>query len=139
MLVVLLFLAATRTRRRSDHVRMMIYGLVGLVTFVLTLSAVLAVLTFLGLMSPWLLLAFTFSIACGQALHIPSWQASVGDLVPKAHIPQAVALNGMGFNLMRSTGRGTETRSGGQTGCLRRRQTGYTARTFYRAPDMAVN
>ena len=39
---------------------------------------------YLGLMTPWLLLAFTFLIGCGTALNNPAWQASVGDMVPRA-------------------------------------------------------
>ena len=64
----------------------------------------LALMTFLGLLSPWLLLAFTFLIGCGIALHNPSWQASMGDIVPREDLPSAVTLNSMGFNLMRSVG-----------------------------------
>lgn len=72
--------------------------------FMLVVSAILAALTWAGLLGPWGLLGFTFAIGCGAAMHLPSWQASVGDLVPREHLPQAVMLNGMGFNLMRSTG-----------------------------------
>lgn len=70
----------------------------------MTASIALAVLTFQGLMTPWLLLFFTFLIGCGTALHNPSWQASIGDLVPRSDIPSAVTLNSMAFNLMRSIG-----------------------------------
>ncbi|RUX64371.1 MFS transporter, partial [Mesorhizobium sp. M2A.F.Ca.ET.040.01.1.1] len=34
----------------------------------------------------------------------PSWQASVGDMVPRAKVPAAVALNSLGFNITRSVG-----------------------------------
>ncbi|MCW5720152.1 MAG: MFS transporter [Devosia sp.] len=67
-------------------------------------SAVLAVVAFLGLLNPWLLLAFTFLIGCGTALFNPSWQASMGDIVPREDLPGAVTLNAMGFNMMRSVG-----------------------------------
>lgn len=70
----------------------------------MAVSIALAVCAFNGLLTPWLLLAFTFLIGCGTALHNPSWQASMGDLVPRADLPSAVALNSMGFNLMRSVG-----------------------------------
>jgi hypothetical protein len=49
-------------------------------------------------MPPWLLLSFTFLIGCGTALHNPSWQAAVGDMVPRSNVPAAVALNSMSFN-----------------------------------------
>ncbi|RDE09931.1 MFS transporter [Pelagibacterium lacus] len=64
----------------------------------------LAVMTWLGLLTPWLLLAFTFLIGCGTALFNPSWQASMGDLVPREELPGAVTLNSVGFNMMRSVG-----------------------------------
>src|SRR5690606_30024191 len=67
-------------------------------------SAVLAVMAFMGLLTPWLLLSFTFLIGCGTALFNPSWQASMGDIVPRHDLPGAVTLNAMGFNMMRSVG-----------------------------------
>lgn len=73
-------------------------------TFMLTISILLAIFTFAGLMTPWTLLLFTFLIGCGTALNNPSWQASVGDMVPRHHLPQAVALNSVNFNLSRSVG-----------------------------------
>ncbi len=73
-------------------------------TFMLLVSVVLALTAYSGLMTPWLLLTFTFLIGCGAALNNPSWQASVGDMVPRTDLPAAVALNSMGFNLTRSVG-----------------------------------
>lgn len=67
-------------------------------------SLVLAVFAFMGLLNPWLLLTFTFLIGCGGALFNPSWQASMGDIVPREDLPGAVTLNAMGFNMMRSVG-----------------------------------
>ena len=72
--------------------------------FLLAVSASLAVAAWLGLLNPWLLLGFTFLLGCGTALNNPSWQASVGDIVPRADLPAAVALNSVGFNLTRSVG-----------------------------------
>ncbi len=72
--------------------------------FMLCVSAALAVAAWLGVLTPWSLLAFTFLIGCGTALNNPSWQASVGDIVPRADLPAAVALNSVGFNLTRSVG-----------------------------------
>ena len=72
--------------------------------FMLVVSVALALVAYAGCMTPWLLLAFTFLIGCGTALHNPSWQASVGDMVPRADVPAAVALNSMSFNLTRSVG-----------------------------------
>jgi len=72
--------------------------------FMMVVSVALTVMAFQGWLSPWLLLGFTFLIGCGTALHNPSWQASMGDIVPRADLPSAVAVNSMGFNLMRSIG-----------------------------------
>jgi MFS family permease len=70
----------------------------------MVVSAGLAIFAVAGLLTPWLLLAFTFFIGCGTALHNPSWQASMGDLVPREDLPAAVTLNSMSYNLMRSIG-----------------------------------
>lgn len=72
--------------------------------FMLAVSVGLAVCTWAGLITPWLLLAFTFLIGCGTALNGPAWQASVGDMVPRAALPGAVAYNSMNFNTARSLG-----------------------------------
>jgi MFS family permease len=73
-------------------------------TAMLLVSVALAAVTFAGWITPWLLLVFTFLIGCGAALNGPAWQASVGDMVPRAALPGAVALNSMGFNVARSVG-----------------------------------
>jgi len=70
----------------------------------MVVSGLLAGLTYLGWMTPWLLLAFTFAIGCCGALHNPPWQTTVSDIVPRPDIPAAVTLNSIGFNLMRSVG-----------------------------------
>ncbi|CAN5319035.1 MFS transporter [soil metagenome] len=72
--------------------------------FMLVVSVVLAVFAWMGLLTPWLLLGFTFLIGCGSALNGPAWQASVGDMVPRPSLPAAVSLNSMNFNIARSVG-----------------------------------
>lgn len=72
--------------------------------FMLVVSVLLAVSAYMGTLTPWLLLAFTFLLGCGTALNNPSWQASVGDMVPRSDIPGAVTLNSMNYNLCRSVG-----------------------------------
>lgn len=72
--------------------------------FMLLVSLALAGVAWAGWVSPWLLLAFTFLIGCGSAFNGPAWQASVGDMVPRADLPGAVALNSMAFNIARSLG-----------------------------------
>jgi len=73
-------------------------------SFMLSVSAALALAAWFDMLTPWTLLSFTFLIGCGTALNNPSWQASVGDMVPRADLPAAVALNSVGFNLTRSVG-----------------------------------
>lgn len=73
-------------------------------TFMVLVSACLSLLAWQGLLSPWVLLSFTFLIGCGAAFNGPAWQASVGDIVPREHLASAVTLNSMGFNLARSLG-----------------------------------
>ncbi|MBB3388543.1 MFS family permease [Rhizobium sp. BK275] len=70
----------------------------------LVVSILLTACAILGWVTPGLLLFFTFLIGCGTALNNPSWQASVGDMVPRADLPDAVTLNSMGFNITRSVG-----------------------------------
>ena len=64
----------------------------------------LAVIAYIGHITPWTLLTLTFLIGCGVALYGPAWQSSVGEQVPREHIPAAVALNTMSYNLARTAG-----------------------------------
>jgi len=66
--------------------------------------AILALLTFIGHVSPWALLAFTFLLNIGSAMNNPAWQAIVPELVPREQIPDAVSLNGASNNLARAVG-----------------------------------
>jgi MFS family permease len=72
--------------------------------FMLTMSLGLAICTWSGVITPWLLLMFTFLIGCGGAFNNPAWQASVGEMVPRTQLAGAVALNSMCYNLARSVG-----------------------------------
>ena len=72
--------------------------------FMMTVALILSGVVALGQITPWLLLTLSFLLGCGTALHTPSWQASVGDVVPRPLIPEAVTLNSMGVNLTRSVG-----------------------------------
>ena len=66
--------------------------------------AVLAVLTFLGHISPWALLSFTFLLNVGSAMNNPAWQAIIPELVPRNLIPDTVSLNSASNNLARALG-----------------------------------
>jgi MFS family permease len=67
-------------------------------------AATMAILTFLDLMTPGLLLALGLVIGTGLALNLPAWQALVPDLVPRGLVASAVALNSAAFNAARAMG-----------------------------------
>lgn len=73
-------------------------------SFMLIVSILLTICAAAGLLTPWLLLTFTFLIGCGAATNTPAWQASVGDVVPRRDLSAAIGLNSVGFNLARSLG-----------------------------------
>nr|WP_188791699.1 MFS transporter [Salipiger pallidus] len=78
--------------------------MIGAQLFMMASAVLLTVLAWVGLMTPWLLVGLTFLIGTGSTFFNPSWQASMGDIVPRSELPSAVALNSMGFNAMRSVG-----------------------------------
>lgn len=98
--IMLLSLAAGALADTVDRRRIMLAAQ----TFMLLVSAGLAAMTWMGWITPWVLLTFTFLIGCGTAFNGPAWQASVGDMVPREDLAGAVTLNSMGFNMARSVG-----------------------------------
>jgi MFS family permease len=74
--------------------------------FMFLLSVALAICAWSGVLTPWSLLTFTFLIGCGTALNSPAWKASIADMVPRPVLSNAVALNGLNFNIARSVGPG---------------------------------
>ena len=67
-------------------------------------AAVLTVLTYLGGIDAAGLIALTFAIGIGSAMYQPAWGATVPEVVPRTDLVQAIALNGIGFNLARAIG-----------------------------------
>ena len=67
-------------------------------------AAALGVLTLIGFMSPWILLALTFALGLGAAMNTPAWQAIVPEVVSPSELQEAVALNAAGFNVARAVG-----------------------------------
>ncbi len=98
--VLLLGLLAGATADIFDRRRLLIFWQVWMLSSV----GVLAVLTFLGHVSPWTLLAFTFLLNIGSAMNNPAWQAIVPELVPRKLIPDTVSLNAASNNLARAVG-----------------------------------
>jgi predicted MFS family arabinose efflux permease len=98
--IMLLSLVAGAMADNMDRRRVMVSAQIGM----LAVSLALSICAWMGWVGPWTLLLFTFAIGCGSAFFAPAWQASVGDMVPRAEVPGAVALNSMGFNIARSVG-----------------------------------
>ncbi len=78
-------------------------ALVGL-SFATLAAATLTTLSAMGLTTPWVLLAFSSLIGGGVALYGPAWQASVSEQVKPEHLPGAVALGSVSYNIARSFG-----------------------------------
>jgi MFS family permease len=70
------------------------------------IAVVLAVVTFSGGMTPWLLLLLTLALSLGDAVESPAWRAIFPDLVKREDLSPALALNGIEFNLARAVGPG---------------------------------
>ena len=98
--VLLLGLLAGATADIFDRRKLLIFWQ----AWMLGSVGILAVLTFVGYVSPWALLAFTFLLNIGSAMNNPAWQAIVPELVPRAMIPETVSLNAASNNLARAVG-----------------------------------
>lgn len=83
-----------------DRRRIMLAAQIGM----LIASAVLAALTWKGVIGPYGLLFFTLAVGVGTALNAPAWQASVRVQVEPRDLPQAISLNTIAVNLGRSVG-----------------------------------
>jgi MFS family permease len=73
-------------------------------SWMLASAAVLGILTLVGATTPWVLLALTFALGLGTAMNAPAWQAIVPELVSRAELSAAIALNSASFNLARAVG-----------------------------------
>jgi MFS family permease len=79
-------------------------GLIAAQIWIALAGLLLAALAGLGLLGAWGLLALTFAIGAGTAVIFPAWAAVTPELVPQDDLVQAIALNGVGFNLARALG-----------------------------------
>ncbi len=98
--VLLLGLLAGATADIFDRRKLLIFWQ----AWMLGSVGILAILTFIGYVSPWALLAFTFLLNIGSAMNNPAWQAIVPELVPRELIPDTVSLNAASNNLARAVG-----------------------------------
>ena len=87
--VVILGLLAGATADIFDRRRLLIFWQ----AWMLTAVAILSVLTFFDIISPWILLILTFLLNIGAAMNSPAWQAIVPEVIPRAQLPDAVSLN----------------------------------------------
>ena len=72
--------------------------------FTMIAAVTLAVLTYAGAINATGLIALTFAIGIGAAMYQPAWGATVPEVVPRSDLVQAIALNGIGFNIARALG-----------------------------------
>lgn len=73
-------------------------------TWMVVAAAALGVLTLLGNVTPWMLLAFTFLLGVGAVMNDPAWQAITPEVVSARNFPAGIALNSVGFNAARAIG-----------------------------------
>jgi MFS family permease len=64
----------------------------------------LAVLVYTESITIWLLLSLSFITGVAQAFGGPAYQSLIPSLIPKEHLPNAIALNSIQFNLARVIG-----------------------------------
>lgn len=83
-----------------DRRKVALFGLF----FACAMATSLTVPAWAELVTPWSLLGFCFLIGAGVALYGPAWQASVGEQVCGEHLPAAVALGTISYNVARSFG-----------------------------------
>ena len=70
----------------------------------MTVAFILAVLVFSSHVRIWQILALSFVSGCAQAFGGPAYQSLIPTLVGKDHLPNAIALNSIQFNLARVIG-----------------------------------
>jgi MFS family permease len=78
-------------------------ALVGL-GFAVLCAAALTTLAAIGLTTPWVLLVSCSLIGSGVALYSPAWGASISEQVEAKHLPAAIALGSISYNVARSFG-----------------------------------
>lgn len=98
--VLLLGLPAGAMADVFDRRRLLLFW----ASWMLVAAALLSILTLSGAVGVATLLLLTFLLAVGAAMNGPTWQAIVPELVPRAELPNAIALNSAAFNLARAVG-----------------------------------
>ncbi len=80
------------------------YLLIGVQVYAITVSLLLAVLSWFGLVPPPLLLLFTFAIGLIGAVQLPAWQPLMTELVPREQFAAATRLDMVNVNGARALG-----------------------------------
>jgi MFS family permease len=70
----------------------------------MTVAFILAALVVTETIEVWMVITLSFISGCGQAFGGPAYQSLIPTLVGKDHLPNAVALNSIQFNLARVIG-----------------------------------
>ena len=70
----------------------------------MTAAFTLALLVYTGTVRVWLILTLSFITGIAQAFGGPAYQSLIPSLIPKEHLPNAIALNSIQFNLARVIG-----------------------------------
>jgi MFS family permease len=70
----------------------------------MTVSFVMAALVYFGGVHIWMIVVLSFISGCGQAFGGPAYQSLIPTLVGKEHLPNAIALNSIQYNLARVIG-----------------------------------
>ena len=78
--------------------------LIGCEIALTVVAAASALLVWMNLVNPTILLLFTVLLGAGAAFTAPAWQSVVPQLVPKQDLAAAVASNGVGVNISRAIG-----------------------------------
>jgi MFS family permease len=72
--------------------------------WMLACITLLAVLTLVGLVNPWILLALTFAVGVGSTINSPTWAALLPEIVSRSQVPTAISMNSAGYNIARAVG-----------------------------------
>lgn len=70
----------------------------------MAVAALTALLTLTDTIAAWSLLLLTLFRGIGTAMIMPTWQAIVPEIVPRADLPSAIGLNTLGMNVSRVIG-----------------------------------
>ena len=101
--IVPVFLFALPAGAIADIVDRRVF-ILGTQVWMLLAATVLTLMTLGQLTGAWSLLALTFAIGLGAAMNSPAWGSVMAEAVPRSDLVQAIALNGVGFNIARAVG-----------------------------------